>query len=86
MIVSNRRYEITFHGDLPPCLISYFSLTQLPSIYFGNNRSLTRRDKVQGLCTISIDASGCESYYSHERSYIKSHKGVAFLILYLVSK
>nr|DAJ96220.1 MAG TPA: hypothetical protein [Caudoviricetes sp.] len=36
MIVSNRRYEITFHGDLPPYFVSF----QLPSIYFGNNRSL----------------------------------------------
>lgn len=36
MIVSNRRYEITLHGDLPPLVLFLSSLSPLPPIWFGN--------------------------------------------------
>nr|DAN28360.1 MAG TPA: hypothetical protein [Caudoviricetes sp.] len=39
MILSDRRYEITFHGDLPPLVFYHFRLSYR-LFTFGNNRSL----------------------------------------------
>nr|DAS50887.1 MAG TPA: hypothetical protein [Caudoviricetes sp.] len=40
MIVSNRRYEITLHGDLPPLVFFYIFHLRFRLFTFGNNRSL----------------------------------------------
>nr|DAV41353.1 MAG TPA: hypothetical protein [Caudoviricetes sp.] len=41
MIVLNRRYEITFHGDLLPEFCFYLFCLSYRLFAFGNNRSLT---------------------------------------------
>nr|DAN64683.1 MAG TPA: hypothetical protein [Caudoviricetes sp.] len=40
MILSNRRYEITFHGDLSPLVCFYLFCLSYRLFTFGNNRSL----------------------------------------------